>query len=75
MAEVSKEEQMKLAIKAFNQGQFQSKTSCAQAFMCHLHLRPWWNTLKESPHSPAKNLLQMAKNYQILKQQHYQDGS
>ena len=32
MAEVSKEEQMKLAIKAFNQGQFQSKTSCAQAF-------------------------------------------
>ena len=32
MAEVSKEEQMELAIKAFNQGQFQSKTSCAQAF-------------------------------------------
>ena len=32
MAEVSKEEWMKLAIKAFNQGQFQSKTSCAQAF-------------------------------------------
>ena len=32
MAEVSKEERMKLAIKAFNQGQFQSKTSCAQAF-------------------------------------------
>ena len=32
MAEVSKEEQMKLAIKAFNQGQFKSKTACAQAF-------------------------------------------
>ena len=32
MAEVSKEERMKLAIKAFNQGRFQSKTSCAQAF-------------------------------------------
>ena len=32
MAEVSKEERMKLAIKAFNQGQFQSKTACAQAF-------------------------------------------
>ena len=31
MAEVSKE-QMKLAIRAFNQGQFQSKTACAQAF-------------------------------------------
>ena len=32
MAEVSKEERMKLAIKAFNKGQFQSKTACAQAF-------------------------------------------
>ena len=32
MTEVSKEEQIKLAIKAFNQGQFQSKTACAQAF-------------------------------------------
>ena len=32
MAEVSKEEWMKLAIKAFNQGQFKSKTACAQAF-------------------------------------------
>ena len=32
MAEVSKEEQMELVIKTFNQGQFQSKTSCAQAF-------------------------------------------
>ena len=41
MAEVSKEEQMKLAIKAFNQGQFQSKTSCAQAFDV-----PSWTLMK-----------------------------
>ena len=32
MTEVSKEEWIKLAIKAFNQGQFKSKTACAQAF-------------------------------------------
>lgn len=32
MAEVTKEESMKLAIKVFNQGQFKSKTSCTQAF-------------------------------------------
>ena len=32
MTEISKEERMKLAIEAFNKGQFQSKTACAQAF-------------------------------------------
>ena len=41
MAEVSKEEQMKLAIKAFNQGQFKSKTACAQAFNV-----PSWTLMK-----------------------------
>ena len=41
MAEVSKEERLKLAIKAFNQGQFQSKTSCAQAFDV-----PSWTLMK-----------------------------
>ena len=32
MTEIAKEERMKLAIEAFNQGQFQSRTACAQAF-------------------------------------------
>ena len=32
MAEVPKEERMKLAIEAFNKGQFPSKTACAHAF-------------------------------------------
>ena len=32
MNELSKEGRMRLAIDAFNQGQFQSKTACAQAF-------------------------------------------
>ena len=41
MAEVSKEEQMKLAIKAFNQDQFKSKTACAQAFDV-----PSWTLMK-----------------------------
>ena len=37
MAEVSKEERMKLAIEAFNKGQFTSKTACAQAFDVSSH--------------------------------------
>ena len=29
---MNKEKQMKLAVEAFNKGQFQSKTACARAF-------------------------------------------
>ena len=43
MAEVSKEERLKLAIKAFNQGKFQSKTSCA---ISDLNEMPEWSHLQ-----------------------------
>ena len=32
MAEISKGDWLKLAVEAFNKGQFQSKTACAKAF-------------------------------------------